>query len=50
MLAGAQVEYLDAVYRHMLSLARLLELSGLSNDFVRYASSSEVVNINSVIL
>ena len=48
-LAGAGVEYLNAVYEYTLSLARLLELSGLSSEFVLYKSSAEIVDINSVI-
>ena len=48
-LAGAGVEYLNAVYEYTLSLARLLELSGLSSEFVLYKSSAEIIDINSVI-
>ena len=49
-LAGARVEYLNAVYNYMLYLARLLEVSGLSEEFVVYKSSAEIVDINSIIL
>ena len=49
-LAGARVEYLNAVYGYMLYLARLLEVSGLSEEFTCYKSSAEIVDINSVIL
>ena len=47
-LAASEVEYLDAVYEYVLSLARLLELSGLSGDFVNYISDGVVVDINRV--
>lgn len=47
-LAASEVEYLDAVYEYVLSLARLLELSGLSDDFVNYISDGVVVDINRV--
>jgi len=49
-LAGAKVEYLNAVYNYMLSLARLLEVAGLSSEFEVYKSHSIIVDINSVIL
>ena len=49
-LAGAKVEYLNAVYNYMLSLARLLEVAGLSSEFEVYKSHSNIVDINSVIL
>lgn len=48
-LAASEVEYLDAVYNYMLSLARLLEVSGLSEDFVDYISRGVEVDINQVI-
>lgn len=48
-LAASNVEYLDAVYNYVLSLARLLELSGLSGDFVNYISRGVEVGINRVI-
>lgn len=47
-LAASEVEYLDAVYEYVLSLARLLELSGLSDDFVNYISDGVMVDINRV--
>ncbi|MBO7263347.1 MAG: TolC family protein [Alistipes sp.] len=48
-LAASEVVYLDAVYNYMLSLARLLELSGLSDDFMGYVSRGVIVDINSII-
>lgn len=48
-LAASKVEYLDAVYNYILSLARLLEVSGLSEDFITHISHGAEVNINSVI-
>ena len=48
-LAASEVEYLDAVYNYILSLARLLEVSGLSSDFVNYISNGVEVDINQVI-
>ena len=48
-LAASEVEYLDAVYNYVLSLARLLEVSGLSEDFVNYISRGVEVDINQVI-
>lgn len=48
-LAGAEVEYLDAVYNSLLSLARLLELSGLSGEFMDYIAHGVMVDINEVI-
>ena len=47
-LAGAEVEYLNAVYSYVLSLARLLEVSGLSDDFIFYMEHGDEVDINSV--
>ncbi len=47
-LAASEVEYLDAVYEYVLSLARLLELSGLSDNFVNYISDGVMVDINRV--
>ena len=49
-LAGARVEYLNAVYDYMLYLARLLEVAGLSGEFMDYKSCAEIVDINNVIL
>lgn len=48
-LAASRVEYLDAVYNYMLSLARLLEVSGLSDDFAEYLGRGEEVDITDVI-
>ena len=48
-LAASEVEYLDAVYNYILSLARLLEVSGLSSDFVNYISNGVEVDINRII-
>ena len=48
-LAASEVEYLDAVYNYILSLARLLEVSGLSGDFISYISNGVGVDINRVI-
>lgn len=45
-LAASNVEYLDAVYRYVLSLARLLEVSGLSGDFVNYISRGVAIGVN----
>ena len=47
-LAASEVEYLDAVYNYVLSLARLLEVSGLSADFVSYVANGVEVDINRV--
>ena len=47
-LAASEVEYLDAVYNYVLSLARLLEVSGLSGDFVSYVANGVEVDINRV--
>ncbi|MBR4029105.1 MAG: TolC family protein [Alistipes sp.] len=48
-LAGARVEYLSSVYDYTLALARLLELSGLSDRFMEYKSHSDIVDINTLI-
>ena len=48
-LAASEVGYLDAVYNYILSLARLLEVSGLSGDFINYISNGVEVDINRVI-
>ena len=48
-LAASEVEYLDAVYNYVLSLARLLEVSGLSDTFTLYMNGGVKVDINSVI-
>ena len=48
-LAASEVEYLDAVYNYILSLARLLEVSGLSDTFPLYMNSGAKVDIKSVI-
>lgn len=48
-LAGARVEYLNSVYNYTISLARLLELSGLSQEFVVYKLDAEIVHINDLI-
>ena len=48
-LAASEVGYLDAVYNYILSLARLLEVSGLSDDFINYISNGVEVDINRVI-
>lgn len=48
-LAASEVEYLDAVYNYILSLARLLEVSGLSDTFSLYMNSGAKVDIKSVI-
>lgn len=48
-LAASKVEYLDAVYNYILSLARLLEVSGLSDTFSLYMNSGAKVDIKSVI-
>lgn len=47
-LAASQVEYLDAAYNYILSLARLLEVSGLSDDFIVYISRGEEIDMNRV--
>ena len=44
-VAGAKVEYLNAVYENCLALARLLEASGLSGTFLKYMSNSLKVDI-----
>lgn len=44
-LASSRVEYINSVYQHCLSLARLLEVSGLSSDYLNYAQSGKVVDI-----
>ena len=49
-LAGARVEYLNALYNHMLYLARLLEVSGLSREFLSYKSDAVIVDIKSIML
>ena len=48
-LAATEVEYLDAVYNYIVSLARLLELSGLSDEFVSYVNDGAKVDINGII-
>ena len=48
-LAASEVEYLDAVYNYIVSLARLLEVSGLSDSFVLYVNNGVEVDINAVI-
>ena len=40
-LAAANVEHLNAVYESMLSLARLLEASGLSDTFMEYMNNGQ---------
>ena len=45
-LAASKVEYLDAVYNSVLSLAKLLEVSGLSDRFLEYKSRSVEVKID----
>ena len=47
-LAASEVEYLDAVYNYIVSLAKLLEASGLSESFVSYVDGGVEVDINSV--
>lgn len=47
-LAASEVEYLDAVYEYVVSLARLLEVSGLSEEFLLYVSNGVEVDINGV--
>ncbi len=44
-LASSRVEYIDSVYQHCLSLARLLEVSGLSSNYLNYANSGQVVEM-----
>ena len=44
-LASSRVKYIDSVYQHCLSLARLLEVSGLSSDYLNYANSGQVVEM-----
>lgn len=39
-LAASKVEYLDSVYSYLVALARLLEVSGLSSDFMLYRSNA----------
>ena len=48
-LAASEVEYLDAVYSFVVSLARLLEVSGLSDNFIGYMSRGVKVDINTII-
>ena len=48
-LAASEVEYLDAVYDYVMSLARLLEVSGLSDEFMEYMSRGVKVDIKNVI-
>ena len=47
-LAASKVEYLDSIYDYIVSLAKLLEVSGLSGDFVSYISNGVEVDINRV--
>lgn len=44
-LAAARVEYINAVYEYMLSLARLLEVSGVSHSFMEYKHRGEILLI-----
>lgn len=44
-VAAVRVEFLDAAYQFCLSLARLLEASGLSDTFVSYLEQGEKVFI-----
>ena len=48
-LAASEVEYLDAVYSALVSLAKLLEVSGLSEEFLNYKHYGVEVDINTVI-
>lgn len=43
-LASSRVEYMDSVYQHCLSLARLLEASGLSSDYLSYADRGRIID------
>lgn len=47
-LAASKVEYLNAVYNYVLSLAKLLEVSGLSEEFTECISSGIIVDINNI--
>lgn len=44
-VAAAKVEYLNAIYENSLSLARLLEASGLSETFIQYIENGTNVDI-----
>jgi outer membrane protein TolC len=48
-LAASEVEYLDAVYSALVSLAKLLEVSGLSEEFLNYKHYGVEVDINTII-
>ena len=48
-LAASEVEYLDAVYSALVSLAKLLEVSGLSEEFLNYKHYGVEVDINAII-
>lgn len=48
-LAASKVEFLNSLYNYIVSLARLLEVSGLSNNFINYASNGAEVDINIII-
>ena len=39
-LAASKVEFLNSLYNYIVSLARLLEVSGLSSDFMLYRSNA----------
>jgi outer membrane protein TolC len=47
-VAASKVEYLNAVYNYVLSLAKLLEVSGLSEEFIECISSGIIVDINNI--
>ena len=44
-LAATKVEYLNAVYENTLTLARLLEASGLSDTFIQYVEQGTNIDI-----
>ena len=44
-LAAAKVEYLNAAYENTLTLARLLEASGLSDTFIQYVEQGINIDI-----
>lgn len=48
-LAASEVEYLDAVYSALVSLVKLLEVSGLSEEFLNYKHYGVEVDINAII-
>ena len=48
-LAASKVEFLNSLYNYIVSLARLLEVSGLSGNFIDYVSNGAEIDINIII-